>query len=165
MSPLPLLLGLSALIALPAATHYAVEGWLRQDAANQRLATLSEWQRQTEQSHRRLAAHQAFVARAKALLDKASATGATPQSWERFPVSLQRETSWDLVSRLLAQADHGPAFYYKPEYLRVDITATRDEVKNKATISGAKMADNSEINTQESTATVTLRGAFLVRTR
>ncbi len=138
--------------ALPVATHFMVDAYSRHQIAKQRLTTVERHLKALERSQQNHRSYQAFLEQAREFVTHAERSGAVRSAWDRYAVNLQRQVYFDELENLLAQADHGPAFYFHPELLDIRL-ATRSE--------GESVPDDQE----EGDVTLTLQGSFLVRRR
>ncbi len=140
--------------ALPVTTHFLVDAYSRHQVATNRLTTVEHHLKALERSRQNRRSYQAFLEQAQEFVNHAQRSGAIRSAWDRYSVDLQRQVYFDELENLLAQADHGPAFYFQPALLDIRLAT------------GEKSEEESAQNTQEEgDVTLTLRGSFLVRRR
>ncbi len=145
--------GAAMAVALPVTMHLAVDGYGRYAFEQQRLAALDRYARVAEANRLAMARYRDFLRQAEALVSQARQAGSDPESWDRYEVSLQRQLPFSELDALLAQADHGPDYYFKPATLDVRLPA-KDSPSTPAAAADAAGADNPAL---------ILRGTFLVR--
>ena len=130
-------------------------------AEDGRLQSLQIYQKRVEQRVRAYDRYQQLSRAAQAVIAKAAQVGANPGSWDRYQVNIDRPVSFAELAELVAQAEHGAAYYFKAQRLEVIVAATNGADQKQT----AKESSSIEPDNEGAEALLLIQGAYLVRGR